>query len=127
MENLDIERTKFSLHIHCDVKTGICEMTGSSYPENAFEFFTPLLLWMERYIAEKKGPVTLDLKLEYLNTSSSKCILDIFKTLEDYALQGGKVKITWYYEEDDEDMMETGEEFLEDLKLPFELKVLEAL
>lgn len=126
MENLEIEKTKFSLHIHCDVNTGKCAMIGSSYPENAFEFFTPVLLWMERYISEKAGPLALELRLEYLNTSSSKCILDLFKMLEDYRRQDGDVNVIWYYEQDDEDMMETGEEFLEDLKLPFELKVYES-
>ena len=122
MENLDIAKTKFSLQIQCDAQTGHFEMVGSSYPENAFEFFAPVMLWVERFIAEVHRPIVLDLKLEYLNTSSSKCILDLFKTLEDYVRQGGKVNVNWYYEESDEDMLETGEEFLEDLDLPFELK-----
>lgn len=121
MEHLEIAKTKFSLQIHCDAKTGHFEMVGSSYPENAFEFFAPVMLWVEQYIADIKRPILLELKLEYLNTSSSKCILDLFKTLEDYARQGGEVKVNWYYEESDEDMLETGEEFLEDLELPFEL------
>ena len=126
MEHLEITRTKFSLQIHCNAETGLCEMEGSSYPENAFEFFKPVQQWMTRYFTEVGSRILLDLKLEYLNTSSSKCILDLFKTLEDYVRQGGEVQVNWYYEQDDEDMMETGEEFLEDLELPFSLKVLES-
>lgn len=126
MDNLEIAGTKFSLQIFCNAETGRCDMEGSSYPENAFEFFKPVQQWMAQYIADIRKPIQLELKLEYLNTSSSKCILDLFKTLEDYVKAGGDVMVNWYYERDDEDMMETGEEFLEDLELPFALKVLES-
>lgn len=124
MENLEIQGTKFSLQIHGDVDKGLCEMTGSSYPENAFEFFKPVQTWMARYFAQPGQKMVLELKLEYLNTSSSKCILDLFKSLEDYKSQGSEVHVNWYYEEDDEDMMETGEDFLEDTDLSFSLVVI---
>ena len=121
MKPLKIAKTKFTLAVSLDADSGNFAMEGSSYPENALEFFQPIFLWLERFIAEVTKPIDLQLKLEYLNTSSSKCILDLFKVLEGYHHQGGEVKVTWYYESDDEDMMETGEEFLEDLDFPFEL------
>jgi hypothetical protein len=121
MDNLTIPQTKFSLRVDFDVVNGRYEMTGSSYPENALEFFDPIFRWIERFAEERPGPMVLELRLEYLNTSSSKCILDLFKMLEDFARSGGEIRVHWHYDEDDEDMMETGEEFLEDLELPFEL------
>ncbi len=59
--------------------------------------------------------------LEYFNTSSSKCILDVFKKLE--AIHKGKneVIINWYYEEDDEDMLEAGEDYESIIRVPFKM------
>ena len=59
------------------------------------------------------------MQLEYFNTSSSKCILDVFKKLE--SLAGTEVSVKWYYEEDDEDMLEAGEDYEAIIDLPFEM------
>jgi hypothetical protein len=63
----------------------------------------------------------VDVKLEYFNTSSSKCILDLFKQLEKLNQQNTEVKINWYYEEDDEDMAEAGEDYDAIIDLPFKM------
>ena len=41
--------------------------------------------------------------------------------MEESYQEGKEVKINWYYEQDDEDIKETGLEFQEDMELPFEL------
>ena len=61
----------------------------------------------------------MSVQLEYFNTSSSKCILDVFKKLE--TLSGTEVSVKWYYEEDDEDMLEAGEDYEAIIDLPFEM------
>ncbi|MDN5304875.1 MAG: hypothetical protein PWP46_1761 [Fusobacteriaceae bacterium] len=65
--------------------------------------------------------ITLELFIDYLNTSSSKCMIDIFDLLETYYLNGGKVLVKWYYKKNDRNILETGEEFKEDLEIPFEI------
>jgi len=60
-------------------------------------------------------------KLEYFNTSSSKCILDVFKKLEMIHKAKNDVEIKWYYEEDDEDMLEAGEDYESIIRVPFEM------
>lgn len=101
--------------------TGILELSGSSYPENTIDFFGPINEWIRNYIATYKKEITINFRLSYLNTSSTKCLLDIFETMDEYYKEGGKVKINWYYAEDDEDIMETGEELAEDFEYPIEL------
>lgn len=118
MDNLKIEKTKYTMEIDFNKDTGILEMAGSSYPENALDFFGPILNWIKAYISEIEKAMVLNIRLNYLNTSSTKCILDIFETLEQYYKAGGDVKINWYYAEDDEDIMETGEELGEDFDFP---------
>lgn len=100
--------------------TGILEMEGSSYPENALDFFGPIINWIKDYIAQVNQTMVINIRLNYLNTSSTKCILDIFEILEQYYKDGGDVRINWYYAEDDEDIMETGEELGEDFDFPIE-------
>jgi len=120
MDNLKIDKTKYTMEIDFNKDTGILEMAGSSYPENALDFFGPILDWIKTYITQIKKPMELNIRLNYLNTSSTKCILDIFETLEQYFKAGGAVKINWYYAEDDEDIMETGEELGEDFDFPID-------
>jgi hypothetical protein len=48
--------------------------------------------------------------------------MDILDFLDDYHKSGrGRAKVNWKYQEDDEDIMETGEEFGEGLSLDYEL------
>ena len=91
---------------------------GESYPENASKFFDPILVWVENFV--KTGvPVELNLRLQYFNSSSSKFILDLIDILDNHHEEGGKVKVNWHYADDDEDILESGEEFAEDLSLNF--------
>ena len=66
--------------------------------------------------------MTLNVKLDYFNTSSSKCLLDLFQILQEANAEGAQFRVTWLYCQDDPDMRENGEEFAQDLKLPFEIK-----
>lgn len=122
MKNLQIRKTKYTLEVDFDVNNGNLKMSGSSYPENALEFFKPIFDILERYIAEYKKKLIVELDIDYLNTSSTKCILDIFEILEDYYTSGGSVQVKWFYREGDEDILETGKELAEDYDLPIQFK-----
>lgn len=123
MENLKIEATENSLRVSFDAEKGLLEIEGASYPEDATEFFRPLEIWLKDYVSKVRGPITLVLKIGYLNSSSIKCMMDFIQSLEEYHAGGGKVSINWYYEEDDEDIQEMGEDLAEDMSLPVELLV----
>ena len=94
-------------------------LKGRSIPENSIEFYKPLIEWIESYSESPNSSTVLNVQLEYFNTSSSKCILDVFKKLE--TVSGSEVSVKWYYEEDDEDMLEAGEDYEAIIDLPFEM------
>ncbi len=73
------------------------------------------------YMLEVTGKMTLNLKFDYLNSSSIKFISDIIDKLDFYCKGGGDVEINWYYDENDEDIEEMGDELKEDVDLPFNL------
>ena len=121
MEHLQIAGKKDTLTVDFNAETRILALEGASYPENPIEFFDSLTGWLTRYIQEIHGPLTLNITIDYLNTRSSKCLLDLLEMLQEYHQSGGEVTLNWHYEQDDEDMEETGEELCEDLELPYTL------
>ncbi len=121
MEYLQIAAKDDTLKVDFNAETGVLMLEGESYPENPIDFFVPLNNWIEQYIQEINGPLTLNTKIDYLNTSSSKCMLDLLEALDNYYESGGKVTVNWYYEEDNEDMEETGEDLCEDMEIPYKL------
>ncbi|MFH1050209.1 MAG: DUF1987 domain-containing protein [bacterium] len=121
MDNLVIEKTKHTLGVDFNVETGNFSIDGRSLPENTIEFFNPIFSFVKRYITEVKKPITLNCKVVYFNSGSSKRFNELFQILDDYHTIGGKVTVNWFYEENDEDQLEEGEEFSEDFKMPFYL------
>ena len=120
MDILNIEGTPKTPRVIFGVVTGQLEISGKSIPENSVEFYQPIYNWIDQYNLQPVKQTSLKVQLEYFNTSSSKCLLDIFRKLE--ALQkSGKSDVTviWLYEEDDEDMMEAGEDYQTIVKIPF--------
>jgi hypothetical protein len=95
---------------------------GNCYPENAFSFFEPIMSWLRNYRRDGGRRMTVNIRLDYFNTSSSKCLLDLFRLLQEMNAEGLQMRVCWHYCQDDPDMRESGEEFSQDLKLPFELK-----
>lgn len=107
--------------VNFDEASGVLEVKGRSIPENSVEFYKPLNEWVESYGKSPQSVTTFEVKLEYFNTSSSKCILDLFKLLENLDGNGTEVKVNWYFEEDDEDMEEAGEDYQAIINLPFKM------
>ena len=124
MEDLNLEGTAKTPTI--DFKSnGELLIKGRSIPENSIEFYKPIIDWISDYGNSPQSDTSVNIQLEYFNTSSSKCILDVFKKLE--SLSDTAVKIKWYYEEDDEDMLEAGEDYEAIIDLPFEMVEVEEL
>ncbi len=124
MNHLVIEESKFTMNIDFNAETGYCIMRGNSYPEDAISFFEPINNWFTQYINEVGKALTIEIQLNYINSSSSKCFMDIFDLLEDYFLDGGQVTVKWVYHEDDDEIKEAGEELLEDMTFKYEYELL---
>ena len=119
MNLLAIEATSTTPKILCDADQGIISMEGDSYPENSFEFFKDLLVWVESYLATLTTPLKLELRLIYLNTSSVKMLMDIFDMLEEAHGEEREVSVIWFYDIRNERVVELAEEFKEDCTFPF--------
>ena len=105
------------------VEEGVLKVWGRSLPENATEFYKPLIDLIDDYKESPLGDTKVDLCLEYFNTSTSRIILDIVKSFA-WLERSGKTNllVTWYYEADDWDMQDAGNEYKQILSdITFEL------
>ncbi len=121
MEKLFIAGTKSTPEVLFDAEANILSIKGQSYPEYAFKFYEPLLVWVDSYLDQMHSnvEVNIELHLPYINTSSTKCFMMLLDKLNDAFLAGKKVRINWFYNVDNESELECAEEFKEDLHLPF--------
>jgi hypothetical protein len=93
-------------------------ISGRSIPENSIEFYQPLLDWVEKNLQSGGSSIEISVRLEYFNTSSSKCIMDLLKRIEK---SNTEATVLWYYEDEDEDMLEAGEDYDAIIDIPFKL------
>ena len=105
--------------IKFDMVNGVLDIKGRSIPENCFEFYKPLMAALDVYSGCAQPTTVVTLDLEYFSTSSSKCILDVFKKLENISKGGKSVTVNWNYE--DEDILEAGEDYQAMIDLPFQM------
>ena len=97
---------------------GLIEMKGSSVMEDAKAFYDPIMKWLYEYISQPKDTL-VNVDLEYFNTSSAKVLLIIFKTLSTIQSSGCKIHVNWHYDEDDEEIFESGSSFSAMSKIKF--------
>ena len=91
-----------------NMEPGRIFIMGRSIPENPGEFYRPVYKWISEYSGSHIEESNIDLGFEYINTSSTKWIFNILKELSEMENVTEKVKVTWYYEQGDEDMCELG-------------------
>ncbi len=117
MQNLIIEETKYTPSIKLDAIKGTIELIGKSYPENTFEFYKPMMEWVENYFkADEAEKTIVNLEIIYFNSSSSKLFFDFFDLLEEAHNNGKNVEVNWIYDEENESALEAGEDFKEDFE-----------
>ncbi|MEA1918991.1 MAG: DUF1987 domain-containing protein [Campylobacterota bacterium] len=115
MENLTLEATKYTPQINLDTN-GTISLVGKSYPENTFEFYAPMMAWLENYFdGNAAETTTINVEIIYFNSSSSKLFFDFFDLLEENS-EENTIKINWIYDEENESAEEAGEDFIEDFE-----------
>ncbi len=118
MNSLRILETKRTPAINFDPSRGRLDISGyRSMPEVSSKFYQPVMDWIQEYAQQPPADKTvISFKLEYFNTSSGKCFVEILKKLDQLAGGGHPVYMKWYYEEDDEDMCQSGDDLEASIK-----------
>ena len=114
MENINIEKKDDSPKITMDFENGLVEFEGECYPENAFEFFEPVIEWLKSYFEDKSKDTTINFKLSYFNSATTQVLFDIFDILDES--KHPSLKINWYYDEHNKGTLKDYEEFSEEFE-----------
>lgn len=125
-QNLSLAPTQSTPAVTADWETGLLVMTGESYPENTYEIFDNIIGWVEEFLRSESRPLRVELKLNYLNTSSIRAMIDIFDRLQLAADDGRNIVVCWFYDSRNPRSAELGEEFKEDYSFDFEITAVAA-
>jgi len=106
IESLALEPTKKTPWII--LEPGRVFILGRSILENPAEFYRPIHEWVEKYAKESIDMTTIQFGFEFINTTSIKWVYAILKELAKIPDMSTRAKISWYYEEGDEDMSDLG-------------------
>ena len=121
MKNLEQEGSFKLPSLSLNANSGVLELAGKSIPERTSEFYDPVLAWIDEYSQSPQEETIFNVKLEYCNSSSTRYLMDILERLERIFKEGKKVTVNWYYEEDDEDMLELGQAYSVPLTIPINM------
>jgi hypothetical protein len=119
---MHLKSTADTPEVLIDESNGILSIRGRSLPEDAWAFYEPLILWGKSTEMEGNSALSIELQLEYFNSSSGRYLLELLSIIEKRL--GEKAHVIWVSEADDELMQEKGQEFDELLKLPFEFRTI---
>ncbi len=123
MAHLDIPQTTSTPLISFDCEAKTLRISGESYPENSFAFYAPVLAWLKQYLLDNRQ-LTIAITITYMNSSSTKCMLDLLDIMEEAYGRSVNVSIIWHYDLENPRSFELAEEFCEEVSLPFEITAL---
>lgn len=119
MKDLVIKGNKQNPDLIFSATSGELKVSGQSLPENATLLYQPVLEWIAEYSKAPAKRTVFSLKMKYYNTASSKMFFSIIKSLNVLYKAGSDIEIEWFYQDDDEDMLDAGEYFRDLVDIPF--------
>lgn len=121
MDDIFIKGTHKTPEVDFKASSGVVSISGKSIPENPVKFYTTLSQFVDEYLQNPKPETVVKVNLEYFNTSTSKCLVDLFKQFQKITTLPGKtIIVKWYYEEDDEEILDSGKDYSEFVAIPFQ-------
>jgi len=120
MDTILLKETEDTPNVKLDHIKGSIYFSGKCFPENADDFFMPLIRWVKNF-TENNEISEVIFKLEYFNTASSKKILELFLMFQQLMQKGQRFNVIWYFKEDDEDIRDSGRKFSSLTKIPIEI------
>jgi hypothetical protein len=122
LDILHKKETERTPEVQFNAASGELKIEGTSIPEDTLSFYEPIFEWLDNYLKNPAASTILTINLKFFNTSSSKCLFTIFGKMEALHYSGKNAKIIWCYKLEDTDMYESGQDFKNLLKVPFNIE-----
>jgi len=115
MKDIFIARTIESPEVDFKFSCNVLSLAGEAYPENASEFFRPILLALESFLeASDNKDIEFNFRLTYFNSASTKMLYSMFGLLDESASTKNRIILNWHHDKDDDTMLEYGESVKDD-------------
>jgi len=111
---LEKEKTTSTPYILIDEEKSYMRFDGRSFHENVVEFFKDANDWLDTYLVKDFGTFTFDFEMNYFNSSTSKLLHNMLTKMDKCASDEKKVIVNWITTEDNDIIIECGEDFQED-------------
>ncbi|MCP4456988.1 MAG: DUF1987 domain-containing protein [Cytophagales bacterium] len=111
--SLYLEPTRITPYVLLDEKRQCLIIKGRSSPDNSLKFFDQISDAIASYLEGEGTRLIANINLEYFSTRTGKCLYNIFKELKEYKSEGIDIQVNWYFSDEDEDMLEMGEDYSE--------------
>ena len=122
MDSLTIEETNYTPKVDFNLDSHEFEIAGNSFPENSKKFYEPVIDWLQQYVEEPSSNTRVTFRLEYISSSSLKNVLNMLKILKKIHGKGLGLEINWFYDEDDDDILDAGVKLSNITDLEFKLE-----
>lgn len=113
MEELNIAATRNTPAVQYQAHPARFTVSGNSIPENAGNFYRPIMEWIARNGAGLPADCTFEFSLPYFNSSSLKALYLLLMEIKNAMQDRKEHRIAWYVEEEDEFMQEAADTFAE--------------
>lgn len=111
LEDIEIKDTPLSPFVRLNSKNGSIEMSGRSVLSDSESFYKTIVEWIDEYLKSPCHHTTFTCKFDYYNNPCSKVLFTLFRKMERSICAPNRFEILWYFKDDDNDMLENGEEF----------------
>ena len=75
---------------------------------------------IDEYLQNPARTTTVVIALDYLNSYGTQVLVSILKRISKVILQGNELVVKWYYDEEDDDILERGHHIAETFNIPIE-------
>jgi hypothetical protein len=113
--HIEKERTTSTPYTLVDEESNYMRLEGKCFHEKVADFFKEVNDWLAEYLESDFGSFTFDCELNYFNSSTTKLLHNMLMKMDKYASDKNKVIVNWITTEDNDIMIECGEDFSEDV------------
>lgn len=113
---LEREKTTSTPYVLVSEEDNYIKLEGRSFNEDIIEFFAPIISWLDTYLTTDFGELVFECNMDYFNSSTVKILSTMIKKMDKYSVGGNKVVINWITTEDNDIIIECGEDFEEEIE-----------
>lgn len=125
MGNLVLYGSNNTPDVNLSIEDCHFEIRGSSYSDRVFEsVYSKILTWIEEELPELDCELNCIFYIDIMNSISYKNIMQIMIKLVHLYKEGKNIKISWFFEGDDEDNEELAQDMSTLFDIPFIIKAI---